>query len=95
MKTDVAHTNVKHLQENSKSAPNIVKDFTWKKRSQNENRNLCRETESVYFYLINVNLLSPKSERNAELLKLHTGIIHVFIKYKTKINSLPFLRSSA
>ena len=54
--------------------------------------NLNRETGSVYFYLIKVNLLSPLSERNVELVKLHTG--HISIRYKTKFYSLPFLHSS-
>ena len=54
--------------------------------------NLYRETGSVYFYLINVNLPSHLSERKVELVNLHTG--HIFIRYKIKIYSLPFLQSS-
>ena len=54
--------------------------------------NLYRETGSVYFYLININLLSHLSERNVELVKLHTG--HIFIGYNFKIYSLSFLHSS-
>ena len=36
--------------------------------------------EMGYFDLINVNFLSRLSERNVELVKLHTG--HIFIVYK-------------
>ena len=45
--------------------------------------NLFRKTESVYFYLINVNLPSHLIERNVELVNLHTG--HIFIRYDIKI----------
>ena len=58
MKTDVAHTNGQHLQENSKSTStkwwNILEGITARRKTGN----LYREMESVYFYLINVNLLS-------------------------------------
>ena len=54
--------------------------------------NPYRKMGSVYFYLINVNVLRRLSESNVELVKLHTG--HIFIGYKLKIYSLPFLHSS-
>ena len=38
MKTDVAHTNGQHIQENSKSASTKRGDHTWRKRSKTEKR---------------------------------------------------------
>ena len=48
--------------------------------------NMNRETKSVYFDLINVNLPSHLSERKVEPVNIHTG--HIFIRYKIKIYSL-------
>ena len=92
MKTDIALTNVQHLQENSKS--DSIKRGTILEGNAPimKTGNRYRETESFYFYLIHVNLLSHWSERNVELVKLLTG--HIIIRYKTKMNSLPFLHSS-
>ena len=84
--------NVQHLRENSKSASLKQGTILEGNAGRMQTGNLYRETGSVYFYLINVNLLSHLSERNVELVKLHTG--HIFIRYKLKLYSLPFLHSS-
>ena len=83
---------VKHLRENSKSASTKRGTIPEGNVARIKIGNLYRETGSVYFYLINVNLPSHSSERNVELVKLHTG--HIFIGYKVKIYSLSFLHSS-
>ena len=58
MKTDVAHTNCQHLQENSKSASTKRRTIREGNATRRKTGNLYWETGSVYFYLINVNLLS-------------------------------------
>ena len=58
MKTDVAHTNGQNLHESSKSASTkrgIIREGNAARRKTGS---LYREMGSVYFYLINVNLLS-------------------------------------
>ena len=89
---NVAHTNVQLLRESSKSAPTKRGTILEGSAARMKTGNRYREMGSVYFYLINVNFLSHKSERNVELVKLHTD--DIFIRYKTKIYSLPFLHSS-
>ena len=88
----MAHTNVQHFQENSKSDSTKRGTILEGNAPIMKTGNRYRETGSVYFYLINVNLLSHSSERNVELVKQHTG--HIIIRHKTKIHSLPFLHSS-
>ena len=83
---------VQHLREYSKYASTKRGTILEGIAARIKTENLFRETGSVYFYLINVNLPSNKMERNVELVKLHTG--HLFIGYKVKIYSLPFLHSS-
>ena len=82
---------VQHIRENSKSASTKRGPYL-KETTRMKIGNLYRETESVYFYMINVNLPSHLSERNVELVKLHTG--HIFIGYNVKKYSLSFLHSS-
>ena len=81
-----------YLRENSKSASTKRETILERNATRMRTGNLYRETGSVYFYLININLPSHFSERNVELVKLHTG--HIFIRYKMKIYSLLFLHSS-
>ena len=83
---------VQHLRDNSKSVPTKRGTILEGKASRMKNGSLYRETGPVNFYLITVNLPSHLSERNVELVKLHTG--YIFIGYKVKIYSLPFLHSS-
>ena len=83
-RTNLCSTSSREFEECLNKAGN----HTCSKRNQN----LYREAGSVYFYLINVNLPSHFRERNVELVKLHTG--HIFIRYKIKIYSLPFLHIS-
>ena len=82
MNTDV---NVQHLQENMKSASTKRGTILEGNAAEQKTGNLFRETGSVYFYLINdlINLLCHLTERNVELVKLHT--YHIFIRYKTKM----------
>ena len=83
---------VQHLWENSKSASTKRGTILAENAARTQTRNLYRETGSVYFYLINVNLLSHLSERNVELVNVYTG--HIFIGYKFKKYPLSFLHSS-
>ena len=81
-----------NLRENLKSVSTNRGTILEGNAARMKNGNLYREMESVFFYLINVNLLSHFSERNVELVKLHTG--HIFIRYKIKFDSLAFLHKS-
>ena len=58
MKTDVAHTIGQYLQENTKCASTKRGTILKGNAAIRKTGNLYRETGSVYFYLINVNLLS-------------------------------------
>ena len=71
--TGVQHTFVQHLREYSKSVQTKRGTIFEGSAARMKNGNLYRETGSVYFYLINVNLLSHKIARNVDLVKLHTG----------------------
>ena len=84
--------NVQHFRENSNSVSTKRGTILEENAARVRTGNLYRETGSICFYLKNVNLLSHLSERKVEPVNLHTG--HIFIRYKTKFHSLPFLHSS-